>query len=163
MDAYYACCIAILPPSPSRALCILISSTGRSLLSVRTASKRCTVFMPDDTRPNMVCLPSRKGVGAYEGQLREIGWGLKRLTQVIKNCDPDLSASFTICRATKVSPFVFGPEFAMANIPAPTNRSSGLSSSANLSPYTDVPPRPVPVGSPPCIIKPWYVSSMLAK
>jgi hypothetical protein len=52
------------------------------------------------------------------------------------------------------TPFVFGPEFAMANIPAPTNRRSGWISSANLSPKIDVPPLPVPVGSPPCIMNP---------
>lgn len=52
------------PASPSRALWILISSTGLSLLSVRTASSLLTVCMPDETRPKIVCLPSRKGVGA---------------------------------------------------------------------------------------------------
>lgn len=50
--------------SPNRALWILISSTGLSVLSVRTASNLCTVFIPLDTRPKIVCLPSRNGVGA---------------------------------------------------------------------------------------------------
>jgi hypothetical protein len=41
-----------------------MSSSGRSLVSVRTASSRWIVLMPEDTRPKIVCLPSRNGVGA---------------------------------------------------------------------------------------------------
>ena len=62
LDLY--CVKASLSPSPNLALCILISSTGLSLLSVLTASNLCTVFIPFDIRPNFVCLPSRNGVGA---------------------------------------------------------------------------------------------------
>ncbi len=46
--------------------------TDRSFASTLTAASLCTVFIPLDTRPKMVCLPSRKGVGA----------------RVIKNWDP---------------------------------------------------------------------------
>ena len=35
-----------------------------SLPSVATAPNRCTTFIPPPTRPNIVCLLSRKGVGA---------------------------------------------------------------------------------------------------
>lgn len=78
--------------SPNLPLCILISSMGRSLLSVRTASSRCTVFIPNETRPNIVCFPSRKGVGAYVRTVRlarSFCEGNER-THVMKNCDPVL-------------------------------------------------------------------------
>lgn len=53
---------------------------------------------------------------------------------VMKNCEP----------------FVSGPELAIERIPAPVCFKSGWISSANSPPYIEVPPRPVPVGSPPC-------------
>ena len=52
------------------------------------------------------------------------------------------------------SPFVPGPELAIDRTPAPVWWSSRWSSSSNLPPQTDSPPRPVPVGSPPWIMKP---------
>jgi hypothetical protein len=59
------CCVkAKGVASPNLALWILMSSIGLSSLSVLTASNLCIVFMPEDTLPNIVCLPSRKGVGA---------------------------------------------------------------------------------------------------
>lgn len=54
------------------AVTILISCSGRSLASVDTLPMRSTVPMPAATRPKMVCLPSRWGVGA----------------SVMKNCEP---------------------------------------------------------------------------
>jgi hypothetical protein len=45
------------------------------------------------------------------------------------------------------------PEFAMLRIPAPVCFNVGDISSSNFSPYIDSPPRPVPVGSPPWIMK----------
>lgn len=66
------------PPSPKRALCILISSNGRSFASVLTASNRWTVFMPLDILPKMVCLPSRNGVGAFMSAILSrpsVEWG----------------------------------------------------------------------------------------
>ena len=50
-------------------------------------------------------------------------------------------------------PFVFGPEFALDKIPAPVCFNSGKISSWNFPPNIDSPPLPVPVGSPPCIMK----------
>jgi hypothetical protein len=47
-------------------------STHLSVASVCTSPIRWTTFMPLLTRPNIVCLPSRKVVGA----------------SVMKNCDP---------------------------------------------------------------------------
>ena len=38
--------------------------THRSLPSVPTTPSRCTTFIPFETRPKIVCLPSRNGVGA---------------------------------------------------------------------------------------------------
>ena len=56
---------------------------------------------------------------------------------VMKNCDP----------------LVFGPLLAMDKTPAPVCFSSRVISSSNLPPNADTPPRPVPVGSPPWIMK----------
>lgn len=86
MDAFYCYVCTISEdganPCPILALCIFISSTGLhatisisrktlvhpgthlSFPSVRTAAKRCSVGIPLCTRPKMVCLPSRNGVGA---------------------------------------------------------------------------------------------------
>ena len=47
--------------------------------------------------------------------------------------------------------FVFGPELAMLSTPRPLCVRFGLNSSLKASPQTDLPPRPVPSGSPPCI------------
>jgi hypothetical protein len=38
--------------------------THRSFPSVPTTPSRWTTFIPFETRPKIVCLPSRKGVGA---------------------------------------------------------------------------------------------------
>lgn len=46
-------------------------------------------------------------------------------------------------------PFVFVPEFAIDKIPRPVCVKLGLNSSSNFSPQIDVPPVPLPVGSPP--------------
>jgi hypothetical protein len=82
------CVRASRSPSPNLALCILISSTGLSLLSVLTASSLWTVFIPLDTLPNIVCLPSKNGVGAclsaHPSRYCQT-WGR---TQVMKNCEP---------------------------------------------------------------------------
>lgn len=49
--------------------------------------------------------------------------------------------------------FVFGPEFAMLSIPLALCDKFALNSSANGLSQHDCPPEPVPVGSPPWIIK----------
>lgn len=71
--------------------------THLSFPSVRTAANRCTVFMPVETRPKIVCLPSRKGVGA----------------RVMKNWEPGEGILVSGCRAEKLAcrdrPFVLGP------------------------------------------------------
>lgn len=87
-----------------------------SLPSVATAPNLCTTRMPELTRPKMVCLLSRKGVGA----------------RVMKNWEPGKRVSFQAWSKSQIQdvPFVFGPELAMANIPAPTKRSSGFISSS---------------------------------
>jgi len=46
------------------ALSILTSSSGRSSASVSTKPIRLSTWMPRDTRPNIVCLPSSHCVGA---------------------------------------------------------------------------------------------------
>lgn len=50
-------------------------------------------------------------------------------------------------------PLVLGPELALERIPAPVCFNSFNISSWNFPPNTDSPPLPVPVGSPPCIMK----------
>jgi hypothetical protein len=50
-------------------------------------------------------------------------------------------------------PLVSLPLFAILKMPAPVCRNSGCSSSSNLPPYILSPPLPVPVGSPPWIMK----------
>lgn len=45
-------------------------------------------------------------------------------------------------------PFVLGPLFAILKMPAPVCFKPSWISSANFSPYMELPPRPVPVGSP---------------
>lgn len=54
-----ACC-----QSTGLALRILTSVVGLSVESVCTFPRRFTTDMPEHTRPNIVCLPSKKGVGA---------------------------------------------------------------------------------------------------
>ena len=56
----------------------------------------------------------------------------------MKNCDP----------------FVLGPLLAMETTPRTVCFSSGWTSSLNLPPQMLSPPLPVPVGSPPCSMKP---------
>eukprot|EP01052_Picozoa_sp_SAG31_P023028 SAG31_NODE_1865_length_7034_cov_1.932805_4_plen_151_part_00 len=53
---------------------------------------------------------------------------------VKKNCDP----------------FVLGPALAIERIPAPVCLSCFVTSSSNFPPYIELPPLPVPVGSPVC-------------
>lgn len=55
-------------------------------------------------------------------------------------------------------PFVLGPELAIESTPRPVCVRFGLNSSSNGLPQIDLPPAPVPVGSPPCICKKSYVS-----
>ena len=51
-------------------------------------------------------------------------------------------------------PFVLGSlALAQATIPRRRNCSREWNSSSNGAPYTDSPPWPVPVGSPPCTMK----------
>lgn len=50
-------------------------------------------------------------------------------------------------------PLVPGPLLAMDNIPFPVCLRDGWNSSSNLPPKMELPPRPVPVGSPPWIMK----------
>lgn len=40
------------------------SSMGLSCASVLTSPIRCTILIPEVTRPKMVCFPSSQGVGA---------------------------------------------------------------------------------------------------
>ena len=56
-------------------------------------------------------------------------------------------------RVLTCEPFEFGPELALERIPAPVCFNSGNISSWNFPPNIDSPPLPVPVGSPPCIMK----------
>lgn len=49
-----------------------VNITDRSCASTPTAPKRCKTRIPELTRPNIVCLLSKNGVGA----------------SVIKNCEP---------------------------------------------------------------------------
>lgn len=54
-------------------------------------------------------------------------------------------------------PLVLGPELAMESIPRPVCDRFGLNSSSNDLPQIDLPPAPVPVGSPPCICKEMHI------
>lgn len=47
-----------------QALLMDTSSMGLSCASVLTSPIRCTIFIPEVTRPKMVCFPSSQGVGA---------------------------------------------------------------------------------------------------
>jgi hypothetical protein len=119
-----------------------VNITDRSCASTPTAPKRCKTRIPELTRPNIVCLLSKNGVGP----------------SVIKNCEPRRAEQkITRARATSSvshavvnqreerrgeggwqeraseranEPLVFGPELAIARIPAPVNRSSGWISSS---------------------------------
>ena len=66
-------------------------------------------------------------------------------------------------RVLTCEPFVFGPEFALDKIPAPVCFNSGKISSWNFPPNIDSPPLPVPVGSPPCIMKSLIILSEYVK
>src|SRR6266566_1847602 len=125
--------------------------TDRSCASTPTAPKRCKTRIPEPTRPKIVCLLSKNGVGP----------------SVIKNCEPRRAQQKSPARATSSvfscsggskredrgrgskageeevregwqerasermnEPLVFGPELAIARIPAPVNRSSGWISSS---------------------------------
>ena len=131
---------------------ILTAVVGRSLASVCTLPRRLTTPMPAHTRPKMVCLPSRNGVGARVMKNWEPGglfWGRSQVGQAT-------AGHHTALRPTHqppAAPLVLGPALAMLSTPAPVWWRSPLISSSNLPPYTDSPPRPVPVGSPPWIIK----------
>jgi len=60
--------------------------------------------------------------------------------------------------------FVCGPEFAMLNTPRPVCVRFGLNSSLKASPQIDLPPWPVPSGSPPCIWKwQWHTHTPMAR
>ena len=63
------------------------------------------------------------------------------LTYVKKNCEA----------------LVLGPELAMDMTPRLVCLSVSRISSGNLPPQMDAPPRPVPVGSPPWIMKPFML------
>ena len=80
------------------------------------------MFMPSLTRPKMVCLRSRKGVGA---RVTNCQGAVRCSEKVIAN---RLLAAIAL---TNWLPFVFGPLFAMASTPAPTKRNSGVISSLN--------------------------------
>lgn len=141
-----------------------MSSTGRSVASVLTLPIRSMMPIPEDTRPKIVCLPSSQGVGA----------------RVMKNWDPFVFGpafamlrmpapvcfrSRLICRA--LTEIVRVHHENRGNRPAGTpspSQTAGMplfpgqhfpvpTSSSNFPPQMDSPPLPVPVGSPPWIIK----------
>ena len=60
----YVLCDVIVSQAHGVALNILIGSFGRSPGIVSAKFIRCNTFIPDETRPKMVCLPSKWGVGA---------------------------------------------------------------------------------------------------
>lgn len=84
--------------------------------------------MPLLTRPKIVCLLSARvdetrGGGVKSIQAPKKGVGARE----IKNCDPANVNDEPARRAPHSYgvPFVLGPEFAIASMPAPTKRSSG--------------------------------------
>lgn len=93
-----------------------------------TAPRRCSTLIPELTRPNMVCLLSRYGVGA----------------SVRKNWEPRTASATKLMdeeNGSRGLPLVFGPEFAMAKMPAPVKRNSGWISSSLCKPSAPRRPR----------------------
>ena len=99
------------------------NGTDRSWASTPTAPKRCKTRIPELTRPNIVCLLSKYGVGASVRKNCEPGGKKKRACAVIEGGPR--------CRGDATNePLVLGPELAIARIPAPVNLNSGWISSS---------------------------------
>lgn len=156
-----------------RARMILTSVVGRSIALVCTFPMALILSMPEHTRPKMVCLPSSHGVGASvmkncmrymikTPENRKVARvhvqqaAIQRIARyhrhVCARQTPRHKQS-TRCEGPTWLPLVFGPLLAMLRIPAPVCFKSFVISSSNLPPYMLSPPRPVPVGSPPWIMK----------
>jgi hypothetical protein len=105
--------------------------TYRSCTSTPTAPRRCKTRIPELTRPNIVCLLSRNGVGARVMKNCEPRKAKKKKGRARRECSwwrSEEVGGEWVARTNE--PLVLGPELAMARIPAPVNRSSGWISSS---------------------------------
>ena len=140
-------------------------ATYRSFESVRTEASRCTVFMPVDTLPKIVCFPSSQGVGP---NVRK-NW-LPMNFQIGSQQSTDINhvpraIECTVGIGTRVRHRKDTSSYESqirVNLIRTLHRpgsfshkffSQPIGSTHNFSPYIYVPPRPVPDGSPPCTIK----------
>lgn len=132
---------------------ILTCSTGLSPASVLTSPIRCTTRRPLLTLPKIVCLPSSQGLAhqispsiPHTHILMQEGRG-----RGARGEEEETHVGASVMK--NWLPLVSGPLFAMLSTPAPVCLSAALISSAKRPPHMEAPPRPVPVGSPPCTMK----------
>ena len=115
---------------------ILLSTIGRVFQQERCPSCHPTKTVNAHQQMNIVT----KLQNTYKNGLEKLGW---------KNSKKQSCEQWKT--AYNWDLFVFGPEFAILSTPRPVCVRFGLNSSLKASPQTDLPPWPVPSGSPPCI------------
>jgi len=121
------------------------TTLGLSLVSVGAVSMRSSTSIPPTTRPNTLCLLSKCWAGLKRMKLNIDAHLDKQLVKTQQVHQP-LQIKTYNCEV-----FVLGPALAMLRMPRPLCLRVCTISSLSGLPHADLPPVPVPVGSPPWI------------